>query len=202
MSNYEDYNYISSGEDYSIQTERHNSLSDVHYASIIVFLVSYGILPVLLILIRNLMWKNVPKLDIFFAWSSLATWTILVFTAYLVVNDKFGEFVAKPGLLIAYIIFLTLSGLVALIANMFHSSNVWKCCNNCFTCGQNVVPMYPIPRSQSKQELMNFLKKVQETGPTLVTGRMLVTGTRRLGDTYVRLCRFSQEKYQLIFTCS
>ena len=187
MSNYEDYNHVTSDEEYSNGLGRQNSISDVAYAYIIVFLVSHGILPALLILMKCLMWKNVPKLDIFFAWSSLATWTILIFTAYLVVKGKMEQFVANGGLLITYIILLTLSGLVALIANMFHSSNVWKCCNNCFTCGQNVVPMYPVPRSQTKEELMNFIKKVEETGPTLVTGKMLVTGTRRYGDNYVRL---------------
>lgn len=167
--------------------ERQASISDTEFVFHVAFLLSWVLLPALLILLKCLAWKNVPKLDILFAWSSLATWAILIVEIYLYINDQWYIMSMKSIPTMLYIVLHMHCGMLALIANMYHSSNVWKCYNTCFTCGQNSVPMYPIPRSESEEELTRTLKKIQEIGPTLVSGRMIVTGTRRYGKSRVRV---------------
>ena len=147
--------------------------------------VSYVVLPLLFILMRSVMWSNVPKLDLFFAWGSLATWIQIVFLIWLGVTDNMDRFTTDVDLFVAFIILFSMVAEVPLIANMLHSSRVW----DCISCGENgkTPPMYPIPREETHENLMKLMEKIRSTGPTLVTGKMIVTGTRQNGNSRINL---------------
>ena len=137
----------------------------------ILLILVFVCLPICLILLRCFVFKNVPKLDLFFlvcaigTWS-LALWSIILFGTSIYCDEDCVPFggLKETGNIMALILLTILCPLLSIVFEPAHAFG-WGC-----GCTENPPPM-PIDLNPTPVETMrDIIKRIETTGPTLTAG--------------------------------
>ena len=146
--------------------------------------VIFIVLPSIISLIRCVIWRNVPKWDLFLAYTSLIWWPQVLFYTWLTYSCVQDRSPIHYSLIIIICLLSTISIIAAVISPCTYSGDCWYNYNKGCS-GIESIKMHPVPRNVSVEEMEKLIKTILKTGPTMVCGFMYQKGSKKVGNTTI-----------------
>jgi len=175
MGNYYEYVYDIYGKEIDRDYSYEAILRNITFC---IYGFTYGAIPLLLILIKCCFKKQIPKVELFLAWSSLATWIFIIYFIILAVLSKkyyMYYYLGERFFIVEYAIYSGIAGGFCILAHLL------DLCAQCLTrTGECSFSYRPLPNGCSKERMEKIMEAIRSTGPTLVIGNFVITDEKRV----------------------